>query len=50
MEHSRKSAAGAPGSAAQPVVLPLRELNKRSGQFGAWSVVVQQAQVFEESS
>jgi hypothetical protein len=25
--------------------LPLRELSKRSAQFGAWSVVVQQAKV-----
>ena len=37
--------AGASDSAAQPATLPLRELNKRSGQFGAWAVVVQQAQV-----
>ena len=34
-------------SAAQPVSLPLRELNKRSGQFGSWAVVVQQAKVDE---
>ena len=32
-------------SAEQHATLPLRELNKRSGQFGAWAVVVQQAQV-----
>ena len=37
--------AAATGGAAQPATLPLRELNKRSGQFGAWAVVVQQAQV-----
>ena len=37
--------AAASGGAAQPATLPLRELNKRSGQFGAWAVVVQQAQV-----
>ena len=37
--------ASASGGAAQPVTLPLRELNKRSGQFGAWAVVVRQAQV-----
>lgn len=42
--------AGASSSAAQPALFPLRELNKRSGQFGAWSVVVQQAQVLEERS
>ena len=39
-----------PGGAAQPASLPLRELNNRSAQFGTWAVVVQQAQVFEESS
>ena len=37
--------AHAAASAARPVTLPLRELNKRSGQFGAWDVVVQQCQV-----
>ena len=42
--------AGASSSAAQPASFPVRELNKRSGQFGAWSVVVQQAQVLEERS
>ena len=35
------------GSAAQPAVLPLRELNKRSALFGAWTVVVRQARVEE---
>ena len=35
------------GSAAQPAVLPLHELNKRSAQFGAWTVVVRQARVEE---
>ena len=32
--------AAASDSAAQPATLPLRELTKRSAQFGAWSVVV----------
>ena len=36
--------AAASDSAAQPATLPLRELNKRSGQFGAWDVVVQRCQ------
>jgi hypothetical protein len=40
-EQPAKAASGA----AQPASLPLRELNKRSGQFGSWAVVVQQAQV-----
>ena len=35
------------GSAAQPALLPLRELNKRSALFGAWTVVVRQARVEE---
>ena len=35
------------GSAAQPALLPLHELNKRSAQFGAWTVVVRQARVEE---
>ena len=35
------------GSAAQPALIPLRELNKRSAQFGAWTVVVRQARVEE---
>ena len=35
------------GSAAQPALLPLRELNKRSAQFGTWTVVVRQARVEE---
>ena len=38
---------GKAASAAQPVSLPLRELNMRSGQFGSWAVVVQQAKVDE---
>ena len=42
--------ADAPGNAAQLASLPLCELNKRSAQFGTWNVVVQQAQVSEESS
>ena len=37
--------AGASNSAAQHATLPLRELNKRSGEFGSWAVVVRQAQV-----
>ena len=37
----------AENSAAQPALLPLRELNKRSAQFGGWTVVVRQAQVEE---
>ena len=37
--------AAASGGAAQPASLPLRELNKRSAQIGAWAVVVQQALV-----
>ena len=37
--------AAASDGAAQPATLPLRELNKRSGQFGAWAVVVRQTQV-----
>ena len=37
--------AAASDSAAQPATLPLRELNKRSGQFGAWAVVVRHTQV-----
>ena len=46
--NSSAAASAAPsGNAAQLAVLPLRELNKRSGQFGAWTVVVQQAQVEE---
>ena len=37
--------AGASDSAAQPATLPLRELNKRSAQFGTWVVVVRQPKV-----
>ena len=37
--------AAAAGGTAKSATLPLRELSKRSGQFGAWSVVVQQAKV-----
>ena len=37
--------AAASDSAAHPATLPLRELTKRSAQFGAWSVVVTQAQI-----
>ena len=49
-ENSGSSAAqpaAPPGSAAQSVSLPLRELSKRSSQFGAWTVVVRHAQVDE---
>ena len=44
---SATQSAAASGSAGQPVSLPLRELNKRSGQFGTWIVVIRQAQVDE---
>ena len=37
--------AAAAGGTAKSATLPLRELSKRSGQVGAWSVVVQQAKV-----
>ena len=37
--------AAAAGGTAPSATLPLRELTKRSGQFGAWFVVVQQAKV-----
>ena len=37
--------AAAAGGTAPSATLPLRELSKRSGQFGAWLVVVQQAKV-----
>ena len=37
--------AAAAGGTAKSATLPLRELSKRSGQFGAWLVVVQQAKV-----
>ena len=37
--------AAAAGGTAKSSTLPLRELSKRSAQFGAWSVVVQQAKV-----
>ena len=44
----KATAAASPfSSAAQPAVLPLHELNKRSAQFGAWTVVVRQARVEE---
>ena len=46
-DSSAEQPAASPGSAAQSVSLPLRELSKRSGQFGAWTVVVRQAQVDE---
>ena len=39
--------AGTPGSAAQSVFVPLRELSKRSSHFGTWTVIVRQAQVDE---
>ena len=37
--------AAAAGGTAKSSTLHLRELSKRSAQFGAWSVVVQQAKV-----
>ena len=37
--------AAAAGGTAPFATLPLRELNKRSAQFSAWAVVVQQAKV-----
>ena len=42
--------AAPPGNAAKLAPLPLSELNKRSAKFGTWNVIVQQAQVPEESS
>ncbi len=37
--------AAAAGGTAKSSTLPLRELSKRSAQFGVWSVVVRQAKV-----
>ena len=41
------AASAAQFAKSSTAILPLRELNKRSAQFGTWTVVVQQAQVEE---
>ena len=43
-DSSAEQPAALPSSAAESVYLPLRELSKRSGQFRAQSIFVQQAQ------